>query len=68
MADKKKIKSMIYAKFDNKKELADKLGWTKQHLDYAMRNPERLRLDQYQQILDAIEVENTAEVLQFFLA
>lgn len=67
MTEHNMLRAAIYARYKSKSELAEKLGWSKQKLHYAINNPDRMKLYQINQIIEALGLENDDNAFRIFL-
>lgn len=61
------LRDIIRLKFRTYQEFADKLGWTRQRLDYTLDHPESIDLGVAAQMADALGVELDADIIRIFL-
>lgn len=47
--------------------LASKIGWSKQKLQYKIKNPNSINLSEAKEIAEAMELQLDANLIEFFL-
>jgi len=62
-----KLRGLIYEKYHSKTKFADALGWSKQKLDWALKNPDKLKLEQVQQIVIVLGLQGDPSAASIFL-
>lgn len=67
MVDSNKLRGAIYERCNSKSEFADKLGWSKQKLNWVLRHPERMRLDQVREMILALNLDGDITAANIFL-
>ena len=61
------LRDIIRLKFRTYSEFGDKIGWSRQKLDYKLANPTTIDLSEAKLIADTLGVELSAEMIQIFL-
>lgn len=67
MVDDNKLRGLIYEKCETKSVLAKRLGWTNQKLNWILKNSNKLRLEQVQEIITALGMDSEESVARIFL-
>jgi len=62
-----KLRGLIYEKYRSKSEFALSLGWSKQKLDWILNNPDKLKLEQVQEMIIALGMQGDPSGAYIFL-
>lgn len=61
------LRDLIRFKYETYQELGEKLGWSRQKLNYKLENPESIDLHEATQIAEALGLTLNEEIIQIFL-
>lgn len=67
MIDDNKLRGMIYEKHKSKGQFAESMGWSRQKLDWALKNPSKLKLGQVQEMIVALGLQGDPQAASIFL-